>query len=1160
MILSDFIWADTAVARSVNLERDMGDGGTLRQYHLTDKGLEIISRLVSALNGERISAWSLTGPFGMGKSSFANFLLTLCGPSKEEETHASRRMLMEKDPSLGRELEDVFANHTSQSKGFFCVPITSSFEPLNRSLLNGLLRAAGRIMRKPGRTKKTLKELIVKLNRLADREFLETTALVKLFKEAGKIYGAPVAVVIDEFGKNLEFMARHPAQGDLYILQALAESDDIYLWVCLHQAFDEYASGLTSKQLQEWGKIQGRFEDIPFIESKRQMIGFIAETLTRKNSNSVLDEAIGKWAKAFSHKKNSAGLPELKQWNLENIERLYPLHPLAALILPELSIRFAQNDRTLFAFLCSGEPNALPAFLSAHEIEPKAGHLITYGPELLYDYFLSSTTQALLNRPESHRWIEIRDFIERSRNLSPFHQDVLKVIGLLNLISGPSGFRASDKMMYFAFLRPFDSAPVDQRKIKKALRELQDSGILIYREYADEYRLWEGTDFDIVSALQETKSLMAAQPLDEVLERTLPLTPLIAARHSYRTGTLRQFERRWCSHERLSEKVPSCSTDDIDGLVLFCFGKEQELDNVPANTEDGRPIIVAYANCEEQISEMILEAAANKAILKESPELARDGVARKEAKFRAQVAEERLRRFLSKVFAPENPEVSWWGLNRIQEMKSHRDLAQLLSRVCDEAYCDSPVIRNELVNRNRLSSATAKARRELIEAMLNHESQENLGMQGIGPEVAIYRTMLRAEGLHRVNEDGQWQFSSPPSESSYFKAWTALIEIVKEATDEALPITCMIELLRRPPFGIKEGPIPILLALFFTIKSDEIALYQQGAFVPFLGSEEMELMAKRPEFFSLKKFAPAGVQARIFQVYRDLLNTFLVPQERQVRNVTMLSVVGPLVNFANTLSTYARRTRSLTQEAQKVRRALLQAREPIRLLFTELPEAVGLPQFDKDKPISNGAVQEFQIRLRSCLVELADAYNRLLQKIQVVISETFGGGPDLRELRSELKDRVNPLISRCGDKELRPLISALAKTTGSDKDWVVSIGTVVAQRPVDSWRDRDLQVFSARMHDFARRFAAFEAIVAAEKSPLRRKRNREPRLVSLTWLGGNTSSEVFWLGKSQSKRLQKTVDSLKNELSSTELKGLFVLLGDHLLKGVNSDKDNTHNE
>jgi hypothetical protein len=169
MILSDFIWPDTAVARSVNLERDMGDGGTLRQYHLTDKGLEIISRLVSALNGERISAWSLTGPFGMGKSSFANYLLSLCGSSNDQETQTSRRMLMEKDAKLAREFQGVLANHTSQSKGFFRVPITSSFEPLNRSLLNGLIRAAERAMRKPGRTKKSLKELNVKLKRAVEK-------------------------------------------------------------------------------------------------------------------------------------------------------------------------------------------------------------------------------------------------------------------------------------------------------------------------------------------------------------------------------------------------------------------------------------------------------------------------------------------------------------------------------------------------------------------------------------------------------------------------------------------------------------------------------------------------------------------------------------------------------------------------------------------------------------------------------------------------------------------------------------------------------------------------------------------------------------------------------------------------------------------------------
>lgn len=78
MILADFILPDVRAARSVNLERDRGDQATLRQYHLTGKGLEILNRFVSALDGERVSAWSLIGPYGMGKSSFANFLLALC--------------------------------------------------------------------------------------------------------------------------------------------------------------------------------------------------------------------------------------------------------------------------------------------------------------------------------------------------------------------------------------------------------------------------------------------------------------------------------------------------------------------------------------------------------------------------------------------------------------------------------------------------------------------------------------------------------------------------------------------------------------------------------------------------------------------------------------------------------------------------------------------------------------------------------------------------------------------------------------------------------------------------------------------------------------------------------------------------------------------------
>ncbi len=131
MILSKIVSPDAVVARSVNIERDMSNANTLCQYILTAKGLEIISRLVSGLNGEKVSAWSLTGPYGMGKSSFSNYLLSLCGPTKNKNTKLAREMLVQENKALFEKFEIVLKKRRIKSKEFFRVPVTSAFQPIN---------------------------------------------------------------------------------------------------------------------------------------------------------------------------------------------------------------------------------------------------------------------------------------------------------------------------------------------------------------------------------------------------------------------------------------------------------------------------------------------------------------------------------------------------------------------------------------------------------------------------------------------------------------------------------------------------------------------------------------------------------------------------------------------------------------------------------------------------------------------------------------------------------------------------------------------------------------------------------------------------------------------------------------------------------------------
>src|SRR5437588_11649444 len=67
-------------ARSVSLVRDAGRADALGGYILTPTGREVLLRLAEALRGESFSrAWSLTGPYGTGKSAFALFVAHLLG-------------------------------------------------------------------------------------------------------------------------------------------------------------------------------------------------------------------------------------------------------------------------------------------------------------------------------------------------------------------------------------------------------------------------------------------------------------------------------------------------------------------------------------------------------------------------------------------------------------------------------------------------------------------------------------------------------------------------------------------------------------------------------------------------------------------------------------------------------------------------------------------------------------------------------------------------------------------------------------------------------------------------------------------------------------------------------------------------------------------------
>jgi len=73
-------------ARSVNIERDAGKN-RIDGYLPTGRALDVITRVARALaGGDPSRAFSITGPYGTGKSSLAVFLDALLGPTGDPAT------------------------------------------------------------------------------------------------------------------------------------------------------------------------------------------------------------------------------------------------------------------------------------------------------------------------------------------------------------------------------------------------------------------------------------------------------------------------------------------------------------------------------------------------------------------------------------------------------------------------------------------------------------------------------------------------------------------------------------------------------------------------------------------------------------------------------------------------------------------------------------------------------------------------------------------------------------------------------------------------------------------------------------------------------------------------------------------------------------------
>ena len=1003
-------------------------------------------------------AWTLTGPYGTGKSAFALFLTDMLATARPEHPRA-------------RELRE---RHLPGTKPLHPVLVQAERAPLLPAILNALLAS--------GVTNRSIKS---RVRRLLKNPAVGEAAGAKLLAEAAATSPGGLVLIVDELGKYLEHAAREPDE-DVFLLQQIAEtaarSEKPLLFIgVLHSGFGDYVAEGAGARRAEWQKVQGRFRDIPFSLPGEQFLDLVGNALETRLGRA--------YERRFKRIAGGQGLREASE-RAGLRKRLFdclPLHPATALILwPLFRSKVAQNERSLFAFLTSHEPHGFQEFLARQAAS--ARNVPLYGLPALYDYVSNALGMAVFTGRDSRQWSLIAHAIERVPAAAPpLARDLVKTIGLLTLYGEAMGLRPAPDVLGTIFDKS------DPNDVAEALTLLERESIIVFRRHSGAFGLWEGSDIDLEAAFETARGHHGGEPLDRRLLRAGRPRPLVARAHYVKTGTLRFFEPRLAATDADSVERALGEPSGADGFVLFLIDAsldakacERRARGISRALSTSRPVLVVAPLAAARLGDALDELECWEWVRENLPALEGDPVARQEVVARVVAARRRFERTAGRALGllghVLDPGASVWffqGRKCTPHPKRPRELQDLLSRVCGETYTQAPPLHNELLNRADLSSAAAKARRNLLERMVSDSHREHLGIEGFPPEYSMYQAMLAEGGFHGKTRDGVFRLRVPTgrSLSPWKPVWREVVRFLMTAREQQRPLTELIESLKAPPFGLREGPLPVLITAALRIRGEELALYEDGLFVPEVGIETLERLVRRPHTFSLRCYRLNAHERRVIDELGTLAGEMVTGDEAVTENTEgLIAIVRQLVRLAERLPPYTQHTRRrIPTRARAVRDLLRTAKDPRTLLLEDLPQAL---DFDFNSTTGPSA---FVQRLRASIRDLTRAFPKLLDTVEEQVREAFGMTEHGRELREALRRRTLPLLEHAGNPKLRVFLKEAAREAGTNgRDWREALARVaMGGKPPTHWRDEDAEAFASQLRVLAAECDTLSELVAA---------------------------------------------------------------------------------
>lgn len=978
----------TKFTTSTNIIRD---SDRVLNYISTPNSVRVANQILNDFN-KGIRSFNIIGSFGTGKSSFFWALQqSLMGKKRYFNVDVHQNSNIEIINLIGeyKSIKEVFADYFSVQQGRL-------------------------------QSKNTFSEIYNRYHDLGENPLL--------------------ILIIDEFGKFLEYASQHEPESELYFIQELSEfvnnSDyNILLLTAVHQNFDAYAFTLNTNQKQEWTKVKGRFREITFNEPVEQLLFLASEHLNQNNTDRKTDIeiksalALSKASKAFNIQTDYAS---------EIAAKLFPLDILAANVLALSLQRYGQNERSLFSFLESTDHTGI------NNIDKKITPF--YNVASVYDYLLFNFYSFIHTRynPDFAAWSSIKNSLEAIERL--FEEDIssyskiVKTIGLLNITAAVGSDLGKE------FLSKYSVTCLGINNADKLIDNLIQKKLILFRNYSKRFILFEGTDLDIPSALIEAGSKVG-EIVDVVtlLRREYQLPSVIAKAYSYLSGTTRLFEFRISDYP--IDEIP---LDEVDGFINLLFNEKLNISEVINESKlQHEAIVYGYYQNSKTIKNQLFEIEKTRKVIGENED---DKIAVKELNNILLHQQNLLNHYILNTLYTKDSDLKWIYKGEIINISNKKEFNKLLSQICQQVYSETPTFKNELVNKHKISSSIHTAKKNYLRALSDNWNKPDLGFEfdKFPPEKTIYLTLLKENGIELYSDKINF-VTQVPKGSSFRSLWDYSVEYLDSAKQNRRTIAEFIAPIKLKPYKLKQGLIDFWIASFLFIKRDDFALFGESGYIPYLSDEVMELIIKYPENYEIKTFDIEGVKLDIFNSYRLFLNQQL---KDKLDNETFIETIKPFLTFYRGLSIYSRTTKRLSKETISIREAIANAKDPEKSFFEDFPKAFGFSTENLQNSKDN--LQSFTLKLYDSIRELRTSYEVLLNRFEeFILLEFIGSQMPFEDYKARLQMRFKKLKKHLCLPNQKTFIQRLDSELDDRNAWLSSIAQVVIGKSLETISDEE---------------------------------------------------------------------------------------------------------